>query len=586
MPLKRAVLLLTTLMLAACGQQTSLNGPQPSGAQNQTSTQLGKGALYEITFQGVGGPHPSSTAAVLGKSALGTQTLSDVSTGSLAFTPLVVDTFRTGNTRHIRAVYRVTNNTAAPIGHLTFVPVDTDEDSDAATTTTTTPTVGSTYFKDLTTFGATDASGRAGDLTPTTGKMLGAQGAVAFDPASTPYVALDTSSLSPAAPAGLVVASRASAGWRASTPLDVGDSTTIAFAVDLANSSPQTDPFSFSVVVTEADDPVPNVTVYQVGDGRQQLFTSAAPVLLKTFRGDVPNQSTPVSTVSLPIVSNGADQPLTASGNGFFEGFLNRSADGRYLLVPGYATVPGYPNVATSTAVTRVVGRVDAAGTTDTSTTTTAFSGASIRGVASPDGSRFYMVGGTGGVQLEPLGESASQSVVSGGPTDLFQTGIFAGQLYATFNDSTGRVSFVQVGSGLPLGGGRSYTALPGVPASINTDFSGFFFADLSPSVAGLDTLYFTAIGGSEIQKYTFDGTRWRLNGRFTLNQRGSFGLTGYAYGSNVLLYSTSANTLITLTDSSGYNAPINGRVVTLATAPANTDFRGVTLALEPLPLP
>jgi len=260
---RRTLPLLTALLLAACGQQTDVTpGPatsvpsgQPVAAMPASPVLATLGHLYEIRFQDVGGQHPTSSAArIPNGAAVGAQALNDV-TGSLSFSLVGVDTFLVNGTRHVRAVYRVTNNTGAAIEHLTFVPIDTDDDGDAATTPATAPTVGTTYFKSLLTYGGTDASARAADLTPTTGKTFSAgQGTAITDPEATPYTALDTSPLNPSPPAGLVVAGRSGSGWRSSVPLAAGASANFTFAVDLAGANPQTDPFSFSVVVTEADE--------------------------------------------------------------------------------------------------------------------------------------------------------------------------------------------------------------------------------------------------------------------------------------------------------------------------------------------
>src|SRR5205085_7223315 len=47
----------------------------------------------------------------------------------------------------------------------------------------------------------------------------------------------------------------------------------------------------------------------------------------------------------------------------------------------------------------------------------------------------------------------------------------------------------------------------------------------------------------------------------------------------NVTLYVTNGSTLQTLTDTSGYNATMNGTLASLASAPTNTAFRGVAFA-------
>lgn len=264
-----ALLLLPALLLGACGQTATDQGSAPVTAAPVTaapSTPAGRqvqaGSLYEVQFRGVGSAQASSSVSAL-RAGLGAQTLRDVDDGKLAFTPLTVDTFLSGTTRYLRAVYTVTNNTGAALDHLTFVPVNTDPDPDATTPASTTPTVGATYFKSLTRFDGSDTSGRAADLTPITGMVYStAQGAAITDADATPYTALDTSVLNPVAPAGLVINGRAGSGWRSSASIAAGASARVTFAVAIANTSPQTDPFDFSVVVASGNDvvPVPTVT--------------------------------------------------------------------------------------------------------------------------------------------------------------------------------------------------------------------------------------------------------------------------------------------------------------------------------------
>ncbi|KQR03676.1 hypothetical protein ASF71_21350 [Deinococcus sp. Leaf326] len=259
-------LLLPALLLAACGQNaTDQSGaPVTTAPSTPASPQVQAGSLYEVQFRGVGSTQASSSVSAV-HAGLGAQALKDVDDSKLTFTPLTVDTFATGTTRYVRAVYTVTNNTGAPLDHLTFVPVNTDPDPNATTPASTTPTVGATYFKNLTRFDSSDTSARATDLTPITGMVYStAQGAVITDADATPYTALNTSVLNPVTPAGLVINGRAASGWRSNAPIAAGASARVTFAVAIANTSPQTDPFNFSVVVASGNDVVPFPTVTAV----------------------------------------------------------------------------------------------------------------------------------------------------------------------------------------------------------------------------------------------------------------------------------------------------------------------------------
>ncbi|ULH18124.1 IPT/TIG domain-containing protein (plasmid) [Deinococcus sp. KNUC1210] len=251
-----------TALLAACGNTTTSVTSDPTPITSQpTPAQATTGQLYEVKFQNIGTPTPTSSVSPV-IAGIKPQALQDIDDSNLAFTPVTVDSFVLNGKRYIQAIYHVKNNTGAPIEHLTFVPIDTDPDPAATTPSTTAPTVGSTYFKSLKRFDGSDTASRATDLTPITGRIYSksAQQDIT-DPEATPYTALDTSTLHPVAPTGLIVAGRADSGWRNGTILPNGGTATITFAVSVANSNAQTDPFTFSLMVAEgADVTTPTVT--------------------------------------------------------------------------------------------------------------------------------------------------------------------------------------------------------------------------------------------------------------------------------------------------------------------------------------
>src|SRR5262249_20749976 len=143
-----------------------------------------------------------------------------------------------------------------------------------------------------------------------------------------------------------------------------------------------------------------------------------------------------------------------------------------------------------STTVNRVVGRVDANAVIDTSTTTTAFNANNIRGATSSDGTSFWMTGANGSVQYETFGSNSSTQL-STTTTNLRAAEIFVGQLYVS--SSSGSTRIATIGGGEPTTSGQAIVNLPGIPTAIsgtNTSPYEFFLADLTPAVAGVDTLY------------------------------------------------------------------------------------------------
>ncbi|MCX6043718.1 MAG: ExeM/NucH family extracellular endonuclease [Chloroflexi bacterium] len=100
--------------------------------------------------------------------------------------------------------------------------------------------------------------------------------------------------------------------------------------------------------------------------------------------------------------------------------------------------------------------------------------------------------------------------------------------------------------------------------------------------MAGVDTLYI-ADQTAGLQKYSFDGATWTARGALAGVVTG---LTGGISGSSVTLYATSGtaagNALVSFTDTALFNANLpTGAFTPLATAAANTVFRGVAWAPE-----
>ncbi len=320
-----------------------------------------------------------------------------------------------------------------------------------------------------------------------------------------------------------------------------------------------------------------DIVVVRVGTGNSPLSNAATEVFLDEYTP----AGTLVQSIALPTSAVGSNRRLTMSGAASSEGALALSADGRYLSLARVrrrsrdcATVA---STSTATAA-RVVARVDGNGLVDSSTAITdAFSGADIRGAVTDDGSRFWVVGASGGVRLAPLGSPGTTTQInSAAPTNLRVAGITDGQLHVSTGSAPAGVH--AVGSGLPTTGGQTPALLAASPSPY-----GFVALDRDPGVPGVDTLYVaddSASGG--IVKFSFDGTTWTARGSFRPDGSGVRGLTGAITPSGVTLYattSTAANQLVMVSDSAGFDAPIAATSTTLQTAAPNTVFRGVAFA-------
>ena len=340
--------------------------------------------------------------------------------------------------------------------------------------------------------------------------------------------------------------------------------------------------------------------------GGTSATDAASPVFIEQFSKTTTNQTVSASTskIALPTVaSNTGNRALVLSGLSGSNGGLTRSTNYYYLTLGGYnATVGGLtdndadPGSGFSSEVNRVIGTIDALGTTDTTTAlANAYDGDNFRNVASTDGTKFWTAGNqtydttTHGVRYSELGDASSVKI-AGDPGNVSRVEIFDGQVYASARSPGGGAD-----RGIYLVGTDTNEALPTTAAEdhnqlniIKTDpqSSGpydFFMVNLNPAintlrsdgtVTGIDTAYIadTSLG---IRKYAFNGTTWQLAYNIPV-AGGVTGLTGEIVDGQVHLYgitglATSGNKLVTLTDTGASSA-----VTVLATAPANNAFRGV----------
>ena len=231
--------------------------------------------------------------------------------------------------------------------------------------------------------------------------------------------------------------------------------------------------------------------VVRVGTGTGALTAVATPAFIEERRADGSLVGTPLA---LPVAVAGSNRPLTMSGTSTSEGHLSLSSDGHYVVLAGYAAAAGAadPSAATSATVNRVVGRVDAAGTVNTTTSySVACSTNNARSVASTDGTEFWLAGaggaGSGGVWYAPLGaaggETAASSRVVSSPGDVRVAAIFANQLYGSSNAGTFTNVF-SIGFGTPIAVNQTATSFAGMPTSGASPHAYALF-DLAASPAG-----------------------------------------------------------------------------------------------------
>src|SRR5207253_4005255 len=222
-------------------------------------------------------------------------------------------------------------------------------------------------------------------------------------------------------------------------------------------------------------------------------------------------------------------------------------------VAPGYDAALGTASITSSTSasVNRIIARVDSNGAVDTTTALSdAISGGNPRSAVSTNGTDMWIDGSVAGVRYATFGATTSTST-STTQTNLRQANVFGGQLYVSSGSGTNTTKGVNaVGTGTPTTGPQTMTRLPGLTDATNPSSYAFFFANLSGG-AGFDTLYVADDSANAIQKFSLVSGSWTATGTKTLT--GVRGLTGVVAGTSVTLYVTTAASLQTLTDTSGY---------------------------------
>ena len=323
-----------------------------------------------------------------------------------------------------------------------------------------------------------------------------------------------------------------------------------------------------------------NIVVVRVGDGSAPLSSITVPVFLEEY--------TPtggfVRSISMPIIVNGANKRLTLLGSSADQGILSLSPDKRYLSLGGVDVAPLTPgSVAQQATVQKVIGLIDYSGMINTSTALNdAITGISYPSSAvTTNGSAIWTCVGGSGMRYTTVGSSISTQILS---TNTNRgVCIYGGSLYI----ATSAGGIQRLTNGLPTTGPQTVTTL--ISSSIGgLSLNGFYLADINPAVAGYDVIYLAGSGGT-LQKFSFNGSTWILNGKIGTTSEFYGNLTGVTNGSTVTLYITrkinttgGGSELVILTDNTGHTLVPNSFVGTpsiLTTAGTNTAFRGVAMA-------
>jgi hypothetical protein len=341
-----------------------------------------------------------------------------------------------------------------------------------------------------------------------------------------------------------------------------------------------------------------NLVIYRAGSGTNVLTNTGNDVFLDEYT----TTGSLVQSIAMP--ASGTGTKLITTGNSTPEGALSISPDGIWISFTGYnSTIPAGASItfSSSTLVPRVVGILNTTtGTYSLTVTGTAFSATSPRGAVTTDGNKIWAVGGNSGVVhgtvdgSSPFVLSSTTATSAAIGNNLRTIGLYGNQLYVSAGSGTLPTIGLLAGDPLVNGLPTANTVLPNIPRQGGTPATsryGFTFLDTNPAVPGIDTLYTvddSATSGG-LWKYTLDlsGT-WNAAGTVQTLTGALRGLTGGCDGSSVQLYMTgSGNTLWKYTDAAAATSVLSGTLsafTSLATASANTAFRG--LVLVPVPEP
>lgn len=345
----------------------------------------------------------------------------------------------------------------------------------------------------------------------------------------------------------------------------------IPAALDTPNNENDTRILVFRVTITTGFSSG-NLVIERMGDGTAALGNTGTPVFIDEYSatGEWLQSKAMPRAVSRPAA---APFNLMDSGSATSNGQLTRSADGRFICIPGYNGTNGETGIAGSSGATvlRVMGTIDPAGNVDTSRAASFLSGNNYRSLASTDGSSFWAAGAPGLVYYEP---GVTNSLFAG---NLRCVKIINNQLFISSGSATPGVGVHAVGSGVPTNGTQTTTQLISVGGSSPSPYQFEFNSDMTVAYVADDRN--NASGG--IIKYTNSGTAWVSNYTLTTISNANVGARGLVVdwsGSAPLIYATTAeastNRIIRILDTN--SAAV---AVTLATAPTNTAFRSVAFA-------
>jgi len=334
------------------------------------------------------------------------------------------------------------------------------------------------------------------------------------------------------------------------------------------------------------------LVVSQYGDG--SVVTDNAktvPVLLKEFKTtleNAPAENVATYTHAMPTSGAGAgvNYPLTGTMGPSYEGLISLSGNGQYITMLGFGLVPGS---AVADADIRVLATVDVDGNVNSITNVkgSANNLKNPRSAATINGTGYWTIGDAGGIRYRAAGYIADKQTTSiENSYSSRSVTVFNGKLYVAATAAASPRVYIAAKTTDPVdylptaSTGVAVTGLAGLSATTPNQL--LFFRMDGATSGDPDLLYFTNDGDNTIEKWVYSTSTWVKKGEISVSDKPK-GITGQIDPSNnkVYVYATSDTRLFKFEDSNYQTSTLSNddnEVLTLATAPTNTKFRGVSL--------
>ncbi len=329
-----------------------------------------------------------------------------------------------------------------------------------------------------------------------------------------------------------------------------------------------------------------NLVVYRLGNDEGtspvNTQTSAVPIFLEEYHisGTI---SAPVQSVPMPTTTIGSNKRIVAVGNASIEGLMTRSADGRYLVIPGYdQSLGGNASNQSAATVNRVVALVDyQKGINTTTSLDNVHESNSFRSATTYDGSAVWGAGGGGNPSGTWYATAGASSATNLGGASFFQLRFFQGNLYGSAGSQ-----IYQIGTGQPTATVSFFNRTGTILSSIGSGWNSFTIVEVGATPVAYVLQY--GSGTFKIAKFSISGTTWTLRGTLD-GPATSYGtaIEARVVGGNVELYvvSSAANTstsvarLYKITDTAAPTADITGTATEIKSWPATQNIRGIAWA-------